>query len=176
MSDVTEEEDCLGKLYDPAAVECRKCQERKKCKQTMEEKSDTEKEREKKFKKGQSAAQLGAKEGEPKRTVEEKLLPAAEIERQIINPFRPGSGAAYAFDLLIEGGTKNELIGKLDQVVKKLGLKIDPRKRLVRVAKAIRLQKEEKLRPYQLLEEGRGGWKNLKVVKRQEVPEGRREE
>ena len=123
----------------------------------------SKKQKKEKEKKRQFAARTTEKREEQK---EKKAEFKEKIDRKIVNPFHVGSGSAYAFDLLVEGGTKNELVDRLEKIVRTEGLKIDPKSRMDRVMKSFRYQTDEKLKSYQLLEDGEGGWKSFRVVKK----------
>ncbi len=166
MFGVPEEEDCFGKMYDEAVSDCTdgRCEQWRECKELTEEKAmSSKKQKKEKQKKRQFAARTTEKREEQK---EKKAEFKEKIDRKIVNPWQPGSGRAYAFDLLVEGGTKNQLVDRLEKIVKEKGLRFDPKKRITRTLQDYRFEIDEKCKPYQLLEDGEGGWKTFRVVKR----------
>ena len=198
MFGVPEDEDCFGKMYDETATECQTCEQWKECNEVKKEVETVSSKKQKKAKqeKRQFAAKSSEKREEEKAKktefkTKEKVQPVVKekedvqpvtekkdtaqsgekIDRKVVNPYHAGTGAACAFSLLVEGGTKNELIERLGKVVRNEGLKIDPKKRMNRVIADLRRQAAETLKPYELIEEGEGGWKTYRAVKRERLQE-----
>ena len=134
--EVNQEEDCFGYDYLETDKECKRCGKSVECQRLTAQRATKEaaaKEEPKKL-----GPQLKPKIVlEPELKVEPKVEPKKAVSKpkpkkvETGNPYRKKSGAYYTFQIMLEGGTMDEMTKRLGVLFKKHSIKAAPRGRLV---------------------------------------------
>ena len=146
--EVNQEEDCFGYDYLETDKECKRCGKSVECKRLTEQRAAKEaaakvepKKEEPKIEPKVVLVPEQQEEPKPKETVSiKKVEPKVEPKKAVSkpklkvetgNPYRKKSGAFYTFQIMLEGGTMDEMTKRLGVLFKKHSIKAAPRGRLV---------------------------------------------